>query len=68
MATRTLTLNGESRAVSAASVAELIAELSLDIRQIAVEKNGTIIPRSAYAATELTEGDAIELVSFIGGG
>jgi len=68
MATRTLNLNGEKRAVSAANVAELIAELTLDIRQIAVEKNGSIIPRSQYGTTTLGEGDTLELVSFIGGG
>jgi thiamine biosynthesis protein ThiS len=33
-----------------------------------VERNLAIVPRSAYAATLLAEGDRIEIVHFIGGG
>ena len=64
-----LTINGEGRAdLAAASVAELVAQLGLDARKVAVERNLEIVPRSAYAATRLSDGDRIEIVHFIGGG
>ena len=36
--------------------------------RIAVEKNGTIVPKRNYADTLLEDGDQIEIVSFVGGG
>ena len=68
MATRNLHINGESREISAASVAELIHELALDPRQVAIECNGEIIARSHYNEQPITDGDRIEVVAFIGGG
>ncbi|HEY8617709.1 sulfur carrier protein ThiS [Phenylobacterium sp.] len=64
-----LILNGEARAFQGVGdVAGLVAALGLDARKVAVERNLEIVPRSAYAATELTDGDRIEIVHFIGGG
>jgi thiamine biosynthesis protein ThiS len=65
----TLTLNGETRVLDGRpTVAGLIAQLGLDARKVAVERNEEIVPRSTYDATPLDEGDAIEIVHFIGGG
>jgi thiamine biosynthesis protein ThiS len=62
-------INGETRILrQPASVADLLAELSLDTRKVAVERNLEIVPRSAYAATALAAGDTLEIVHFIGGG
>jgi thiazole synthase len=64
-----LTINGEMRDVTgSATVAELLSVLDLDARKIAIELNREIVPRSAYAATGLNDGDKIEIVHFIGGG
>jgi len=64
-----LTINGEDRTVSATpTLAALVSSLGLDPRKVAVERNLEIVPRSAYGATELAEGDRIEIVHFIGGG
>ena len=63
-----ITLNGERREVRAASVAELLAEIGLDTRKVAVELNEEIVPRSTYAAQALAGGDQLEIVHFIGGG
>jgi sulfur carrier protein len=38
------------------------------MKRIAVEKNGEIVPKAKYAETLLAEGDALEVVSFVGGG
>ena len=64
-----LTVNGEERSFEAvADVAALVTALGLDRRKVAVERNLEIVPRSAYAATSLADGDRIEIVHFIGGG
>jgi thiamine biosynthesis protein ThiS len=64
-----LTVNGELRSFEAIlDVAGLVAELGLDARKVAVERNLEIVPRSAYGLTPLADGDRIEIVHFIGGG
>jgi thiamine biosynthesis protein ThiS len=64
-----LTVNGEAREMAAGqSVADLLAEIGLAARKVAVERNLEIVPRSQYATTQLADGDAIEIVHFIGGG
>ena len=45
-----------------------MAELQLDPRSVAIERNQVIVPRSAYSATPIMVGDRIEIVGFIGGG
>jgi sulfur carrier protein len=64
-----LTVNGEDRAFQGvADVAALVVALGLDGRKVAVERNLQIVPKSRYAQTSLSEGDRIEIVSFVGGG
>ena len=64
-----ITVNGQARpAADLVFISDLVAELQLDMRKVAIEQNRTIIPRSAYATTPIHDGDAIEIVSFIGGG
>ena len=64
-----LTINGEERQVAeVATIAELVAALSLDTRKVAVERNLEIVPRSLHDETPVGEGDRIEIVHFIGGG
>ena len=64
-----LTVNGEERAFrQIAHVGDLVTALGLDARKVAVERNLEIVPRSAYAAVALADGDRIEIVHFIGGG
>jgi thiazole synthase len=64
-----ITLNGETRRLDAPlSVRGLLESLGLDPAKIAVERNLEIVPRSAYDATPVCDGDRIEIVHFIGGG
>jgi sulfur carrier protein len=65
-----LTVNGTPRTLArpVASVAGLVAELGLEGKRIAVEKNGAIVPRSRYADTPVAEGDRLEIVGAVGGG
>ena len=65
----TITLNGEAHALAGpVTVAGLVRVLALDGRKIAVERNREIVPRGRYDATELGQGDRLEIVHFIGGG
>ena len=50
------------------AVADLIAQLSLAGKRVAVEKNGEIVPKSAHRATLVADGDRLEIVAAVGGG
>ncbi|MGX7951173.1 sulfur carrier protein ThiS [Tsuneonella sp. HG249] len=64
----TLTVNGESRRTTAATVADLVRELGLKPEKVAVERNGEIAPRSTLEMVALAEADVLEIVHFVGGG
>lgn len=62
-------LNGEEKILPRKmSVADLIAELDLDVAKIAVEKDLHIINREQFLEVMLDEGSRVEIVHFIGGG
>ncbi len=64
-----ITVNGEARTLDAPlTVAQLLSEIGLDGTKVAVERNREIVPRSTYAATNVYDGDRLEIVHFIGGG
>lgn len=63
-----ITLNGKKLALQASTVAGMVEELSLNARQVAVEVNGCIVPRSTYPQALIEEDDIIEIVTFVGGG
>ncbi len=63
-----LTLNGQLRSSSAATIEALLQQLQLADNQVAIELNGTIIPREAFSTTPLQQGDRLEIVRFVGGG
>ena len=50
------------------TVAELLAQLELPSRGVAVEVNLQIVPRTRHAEQLLKEGDRLEVVSLVGGG
>jgi thiamine biosynthesis protein ThiS len=62
-------LNGEQRECREGStLADLVTELGLSGKRIAVEVNRDIIPRDEYATCHLRPSDEIEIVHFVGGG
>ena len=63
-----LTVNGEPRTSAAATIAGLVGELGLRPEKVAVERNGTIVPRSTLGEAPLADGDVLEIVHFVGGG
>jgi thiamine biosynthesis protein ThiS len=64
-----LIINGDPRdGIEARSVEELLLELGLDPRAVVVELNRDIVRRPALAATQVADGDVLEIVHFVGGG
>ena len=64
-----VTINGEYRQLSApVSITELLQDLGLDARKVALERNLEIVPRSNYDGTMIGDGDRLEIVHFTGGG
>jgi thiazole synthase len=64
-----ITLNGETRQLDAPATLRLfLTGLGLDPAKIAVERNLEIVPRSTYDQVQVSDGDRLEIVHFIGGG
>jgi sulfur carrier protein len=53
---------------TSARISDLVHDLALDGKRIAVERNGEIVPKSLHRETVLVDGDKIEVVAAIGGG
>jgi thiamine biosynthesis protein ThiS len=64
-----ITVNGKPHEVADdAQLTDLLETLELDPRAVVVERNREIVRRDAVPDTPLRDGDAIELVHFVGGG
>lgn len=50
------------------TLTEFLAEHNYRAELVAVERNGQIVPRAEFDAAVLTDGDELEIVSFVGGG
>jgi sulfur carrier protein len=62
-------VNGEPREASpAATISQLLADLEINVRHVAVELNQQLVPRAEHAARLLAEGDRLEVVTLVGGG
>jgi thiamine biosynthesis protein ThiS len=62
-------LNGDSRDLPGPmNVRDLLAELGIDARVVAVELNRTVVKRDRHAETMVTDGAEVEIVAFVGGG
>lgn len=64
-----ISLNGAPRDVAEeTTLADLVAQLDLEPRQVAIEVNESLIPREQHAMHRLDEGDRVEIVTLAGGG
>jgi sulfur carrier protein len=64
-----LTVNGAQHQFGhQPNVAQLLEQLALKGKRIAVERNGEIVPRSRFAEEILSDGDKLEIVVAVGGG
>jgi sulfur carrier protein len=64
-----ITVNGEPRHFdSPLTCLQLVEQLQLCGRKLAIEKNGEIVPRSRHAEEAVLDGDRLEIVVAVGGG
>jgi len=62
-------LNGDTHEVPGpVTVADLLAQLDIDARRVAVEHNLVVLKRDTFATAMVREGDEVEIVNFVGGG
>lgn len=62
-------INGENRSCPTdATVLSLLESLGHNPQRVAVEKNGSIVPRARFAEEPLCDSDVLEIVQFVGGG
>ena len=64
-----IVLNGSPhRCDDTLTVADLVRELALQGKRVAVERTGEIVPKGRHGETRLAAGDRIEIVAAVGGG
>ena len=62
-------INGESKRLDPPlNVAQLLEQMALQGKRIAIERNGEIVPRSQFGEQALADGDRLEIVVAVGGG
>lgn len=65
---KNIQVNGNPHLSQAASIADLLAELQLAGKPVAVERNGEVVPKRLHDQTPVVAGDVFELVTLVGGG
>jgi sulfur carrier protein len=64
-----VTINGERREIpEGMSITALLDHLNMTRERVALERNLEILPRAQWNSTQVREGDAFEIVHFVGGG
>lgn len=63
-----ITVNGESLEFEGKTVEEYLTFANYNLKRVAVELNGDIVPKAKYNEVVLHSGDVLEVVSFVGGG
>jgi sulfur carrier protein len=64
-----ITVNGQSRQVAkGTTIAQLLDQMHLPTKYLAVEVNLELVPRRQHAEHRLAEGDRLEVVTLVGGG
>jgi thiamine biosynthesis protein ThiS len=64
-----LTVNGKPVELpDGSTVSALLSALEIEPARVAVERNQDVVPRRTWAEARLSEGDHVEIVTFVGGG
>jgi sulfur carrier protein len=50
------------------TIGGLLRERKIHLERVVVEYNGEILPKNKFDATQIKDGDNIEVLSFVGGG
>jgi sulfur carrier protein len=63
-----ITVNGKSMKIGAKTLKELMILLKFDLEKTLLSVNGNVVEKGEHSKTILSEGDKVELFSFVGGG
>ena len=64
-----MVVNGQEKRLEApVALKDFLKQEGYELLRIAVERNGQIVPKSAYGTTCLSDEDTLEIVHFVGGG
>jgi len=64
-----VTVNGRAMLFpDGTTVRQLLDRMSADAGRVAVERNQDVVPRRSWSEALLADGDAVEIVTFVGGG
>lgn len=64
-----IVVNGQRREIEQGmTIARLLESFEMHPRYLAVECNFELVPRARHAECVLSEGDALEIVTLVGGG
>ena len=63
-----VTINGKPEDVAGKTVSQYIKDSGHDKTNLAIERNGYIIPKSQYDTAVFEDGDTVAVGSFVGGG
>lgn len=62
-------LNGETKMIDGEVTLDRLLDLfSLPRQRVAIELNSSVVSRNNWNATDLADGDVIEVIHFVGGG
>ncbi len=61
-------INGTMIDAAGKTISEYLSTTKYDILRVAVERNGEIVSKKHYDEVILSDGDCLEIVSFVGGG
>lgn len=61
-------INGRDENAAGMTIEEYLKNTDYDPKRIAVERNDEIVPKASYGSVVLSDGDSVEIVSFVGGG
>ncbi len=63
-----IVVNNQNKSVTAQTIEELIAELQIESRGVAIAVNGAVVSRAQWGEYRLGEGDKVVVVSAVFGG
>ena len=61
-------INGEKLDIVGINIEKYLIDTGYDVKRVAVELNGDIVPKAQYSDVVFKDGDNVEVVSFVGGG
>lgn len=68
MQNTTITINGEIKKISATHLQEILTELNVNKKYVAIAVNDAVIPSAEYEKQKIHNGDRVEIIQAVCGG